>query len=110
MRDLMPVAQGDRYRDFEADVLDNLVKHKASMHGCPVWKVEVKQDGGIAVWFHGARDGTWWEGALKFSYPLLAQKKWAWDINAVTETALRISERATEASRGQAFIQRAAVH
>lgn len=107
MRDLLPLAEGTQYRDFESEVLEGLKRHGAAMHGCPIWKVEVKKDGGIAIWFKGPRDGIEWEGALKFSFPLLNQRKWAWDVSAVTNCALQLAARATEQSKGQRFFQRA---
>lgn len=83
-----PLAIGGIHRDFEADVLQELKRHKATMHGCPIWKVESKLDGGVAVWFKGIRDGIEWSGAVRLNFPLLHQKKWLGDVTAVVETAL----------------------
>lgn len=101
----LPLAIGGIHREFEADVLANLVRHKATMHGCPVWKVESKLDGGIAVWFKGVRQGVEWSGALRFNFPLLRDKKWLGDVNAVSETALKLLDKI--AADNQPLIQRA---
>jgi hypothetical protein len=86
-----PLATGEIHREFEADVLADLVRHKAAMHGCPVWKVESKLDGGIAVWFRGPRPGLAnWEGALRFNFPFVQDKKLLGDVNAVVETTLQL--------------------
>ena len=87
---LVPLADGEIYRDFEADVLERLRSHKATMHGCPIERVECKLDGSIAVWFSGPRDGAFWRGALRLDYPLLVQKKWLADVVAVSETVLQL--------------------
>lgn len=86
-----PLAIGEIHREFELDVLAKLKQHDARMHGCPVWKVESKLDGGIAIWFKGPRQhDPNWTGALRFNFPLLAEKKWLGDVNAVAETALKL--------------------
>lgn len=103
----LPRALGEIHRDFEADVLANLVRHKAMMHGCPVWKIESKLDGGIAIWFQGLRDGVHWEGALRFNFPLLRDKKWLGDVNAVVDTALQLLD---TIPKNQPLIQRAQAH
>ena len=90
---IAPLADGGIYRDFEADVLERLRKHNATMHGCPVERVECKLDGSIAIWFCGSRDGVFWRGALRLDYPLLEQKNLLADAYAVSETALQILAR-----------------
>lgn len=75
-------------REFEADVLSQLRKARATMHGCPVECVECKIDGGVVVWFAGPRDGMPWRGALRFDFPMLRDKKWLADANAVSDAAL----------------------
>lgn len=75
-------------REFEADVLAQLKAEDARMHGCPVDRVECDIEGGVAVWFKGLRDGIGWEGALRLSFPWLAQRKWLGDSNAVTDAVL----------------------
>lgn len=77
-------------RDFEADVLGRLLRHRASLHGCPVEAVECRLDGGVAIWFAGARDGMRWRGALRFSLPWLAQRNFLADSSAVAEIALQL--------------------
>lgn len=100
-----PLAFGEIHREFELDVLSGLVKHKAEMHGCPVWKIESKLDGSLAVWFKGPRDGVEWSGALRFNFPLLRDKKWLGDVNACVESTLQLLE---QIGRDKApFIQRA---
>lgn len=101
-----PLAIGGIHRDFEADVLQELKRHKATMHGCPVWKVESKLDGGVAVWFKGMRDGIEWSGALRLNFPLLHEKKWLGDVTAVSETALALLEHVS-LRENQKLIQRA---
>jgi hypothetical protein len=86
----LPLAQDGIYRDFEADVLQELVRHRAKLHGCPVEKVECKLDGGVAVWFSGPRDGSFWRGALRFNFPMLRDKKWLGDVTAIVETTLQM--------------------
>lgn len=88
----LPLAEGGIFRDFEADVLQELVRHKAKLHGCPVEKVECKLDGSVAVWFSGPRDGSFWRGALRFNFPLLKDKKWLGDVTAIVEAALQMLE------------------
>lgn len=103
----LPLATGGIHREFEADVLANLVRHKCTLHGCPVWKIESKLDGGIAVWFKGPRDGIEWSGALRFNFPLLVDKKWLGDVNAVVETTLKLLD---TIPKNQPLIQRAQAH
>lgn len=103
----LPLAQGGIYRDFESDVLAQLIKHDARMHGCPVTRVECKLDGSIAVWFKGPRPGVaMWEGALKANLPILEQKKAFADVNATTEIILQILDNIA-AKDQQPIIQRA---
>lgn len=105
---LTPLAEGGIHRDFEAHVLADLKRHDARMHGCPVSRVESKLDGSIAVWFKGPRPGCeMWEGALRFNFPLLRDKKWLGDTNAVVETALKLLAPIRHPSP---VIQRAQVH
>lgn len=105
----IPLASGGIFRDFESDVLAQLVRHNAEMHGCPVWKVECKLDGAVAVWFHGLRDEHHWEGALRFNFPLLRDKKWLGDVNAVTETTLHLLDKIRQ-DAPRKLVERAALH
>lgn len=88
-----PLAIGTVHREFEAHVLSDLIRHDARMHGCPVWKVESKLDGAMAIWFKGPRNGLEWSGALRFEYPLLVEKHWAGDVNAIVETTLQLLDK-----------------
>ncbi len=100
-----PLAIGGIHREFEADVLANLIRHQAQMHGCPVSRVDSKLDGSMAIWFSGPRDGVEWSGALRFNFPLLRDKKWLGDVNACVEATLQLLE---QVGRGnQPLIQRA---
>lgn len=108
MREL-GLAVGGIHRDFEQDVLENLERHRATMHGCPVWKVESKIDGALAVWFRGPRDGIDWSGALRFNFTYLKDKYLLADVNACVETVLQLL--ADIAKRGtQPLIERAKVN
>lgn len=94
------------YRDFEADVLQRMNKHHATLHGCPIYRVACKLDGSVSFRFKGLRDGMEWEGGLNVNLPLLEQKKAFADPEAVTQTALAILDRlGSQAS--QPLIQRA---
>lgn len=102
----LPLAQGGIHRDFEADVLADLMRHGAKMHGCPVSRVECKLDGGVAVWFKGPRPPLlFWEGALRFSYPMLKDRHLLADTTAVVETVLQMLQHI--ARETQPVIQRA---
>jgi hypothetical protein len=86
-----PLAAGGIYRDFEADVLERMQKHGAKLHGCPVYAVQCKNDGGIAFRFKGPRDGYGqWEGGMKMSLAQIENAHAFGDPNAVTECALQI--------------------
>ncbi|WP_298800124.1 hypothetical protein [uncultured Devosia sp.] len=99
-----PLAAGEIHRDFETDVLQGLKQHDATMHGCPVWKVESKIDGKLTIWFKGARDGVEWQGAMRFN--LLEAKPLMGNVEACVDHALQIL--ASIAARGsQPLIQRA---
>lgn len=87
---LAPLAPHPICRDFEADVLGQLRKARATLHGCPVAAVGVTLDGGVEIWFAGRRDGVPWRGALRFEYPWLAQRRYAADSHAVAQTALQL--------------------
>ena len=93
-------------RDFEADVLAQLRRAGARMHGCAVESVECRLDGGVVVWFAGVRDGVAWRGALRFGFPWLHQRTFAGDAGAVTEVALQLLE--TVSLGDAALIHRAA--
>jgi hypothetical protein len=77
-------------RDFEADVLEQLVKHGACYHGCSVQRVKANIDGSVSAFFAGVRDGIEWEGGLRFNLPLLQEKKWLGDSTAMAETILKV--------------------
>lgn len=77
-------------RDFEADVLAQVQRAGATLHGCPVASVESTIDGAVTVWFAGSRDGVPWRGALRFEFPWLAQRRYAADSNAVAQAALQL--------------------
>jgi hypothetical protein len=80
-------------RDFEADVLTRLRRHRATLHGCPVDAVACAIDGSVVIWFAGPRHGVPWRGALRFSLPWLGQHRLLADPVAVTETALQLLAR-----------------
>jgi hypothetical protein len=103
-----PLATGEIHREFELDVLAELARHRATLHGCPVLRVESKLDGSIAVWFGGPRDGVeWWEGAIKVNFPLLKDKKWLADTNAIVEATLQFI---ALLAKPAPLIERAKVH
>lgn len=86
----VPEAEGEIYREIEADVLSNLQKHGAEMYGCPVKRVMYKQDGSIAVRFEGKRDGLPWEGGFKMNATLVSQRDMMHVPEIVAEAALEI--------------------
>lgn len=82
----------DLHSDFEADVLQRLQGHNASMHGCPLFRVRCFPDGSIGFRFKGLRDGLEWEGGMKMAAAKLHQMRAFADPSAVTECALQILE------------------
>lgn len=95
------------HRDFEQDLLERLQKHGALMHDCPVWKVESKIDGSLAIWFKGLRQGSEWSGAFKFNFTDLKDKHLLGDPEACCEAALRLIEHAGVRHDTIPLIQRA---
>jgi hypothetical protein len=89
-RGVIALAEGGIHRDFEADLLAYLQKHDARMHGCPVWKIESKIDGSLAIWFKGLRCGVEWSGAFKFNFPDLKAKHLLCNVEACGDTALKL--------------------
>jgi hypothetical protein len=104
---LAPLAEGGIYRDFEADVLAYLQKHDARMHGCPVWKVECKLDGGLAVWFKGLRQGIEWSGAFRFNFVDLKNKHLLGNVEACGDAALKLIDHEGIRHEKTPLIQRA---
>lgn len=84
------LAEGGIHRDFEADLLAYLQKHRCVMHDCPVWKVESKIDGSLAIWFKGLRQGIEWEGAFKFNFTDLKDKHLLGNVEACGDAAMRL--------------------
>lgn len=98
------------HREFEADLLAYLQKYNCRMHGCPVWKVESKIDGSLAIWFKGPRSGVIWEGAFKFNFPDLKDKHLLGNVEACGEAAMKLIDGAGIRHDKAPLIQRAQVH
>lgn len=78
------------HREFEADLLAYLQKYDARMHGCPVWRVESKLDGSLAIWFKGPRQGMEWSGAFRFNFVDLQDKHLLGNVEACGDAALKL--------------------
>lgn len=89
LKEIAP-AEGGIHRDFEADLLAYLQKHDCRMHDCPVWKVESKIDGSMAIWFKGLRQGNEWAGAFKFNFVDLKDKHLLGNVEACGDAALQL--------------------
>lgn len=101
------LADGGVHRDFEADLLEYLQKHDCRMHGCPVWKIESKMDGSLAIWFKGPRSGVEWSGAFKFNFVDLEAKHLLGNVQACGDAAFQLIEHAGIRHERTPLIQRA---
>jgi len=105
-----PLAIGGIHREFEADLLAYLERHDCRMHGCPVWKVESKIDGSLAIWFKGPRSGVEWSGAFKFTFADLKDKHLLGNVEACGDAALKLIDHEGIKYERAPLIQRAKVN